>query len=192
MYHQRITHIVVSTDSVLRQRNKLSTAPTPHTSNTSALQDVLTASKHLLRYPYHPHHKSSYMGLQRFAIINIVPITDTMMKQCELSKFKGNRRRCRWCNRLLTGKQKRWCSQECSGTAAGEHWFSWSRKYVRLRDGQRCTTCGSRKQLEVNHIIQANGTHSKASCLHHTDNLETLCKKCHSEITRKQRNERNN
>lgn len=121
-----------------------------------------------------------------------MPITDTMMKKCELSQFTGNKYRCRWCNKALTGKQKRWCSEQCAGEASGEHWFSWARQYVRIRDGKQCITCGSRQQLEVNHIVQAEGSHSKASCLHHTANLETLCKKCHLEVTRKQRNARTN
>jgi hypothetical protein len=42
-------------------------------------------------------------------------------------------------------------------------------------------------RLEVNHIAQARGAHRELSCLHHLDNLETLCLDCHREETAAQR-----
>jgi hypothetical protein len=38
-------------------------------------------------------------------------------------------------------------------------------------------------RLEVNHRQPALGAHGTLSCLHHLDNLETLCVACHKTIT---------
>jgi hypothetical protein len=37
--------------------------------------------------------------------------------------------------------------------------------------------------VEVNHREPALGAHGTLSCVHHLDNLETLCVACHREIT---------
>jgi 5-methylcytosine-specific restriction endonuclease McrA len=47
-----------------------------------------------------------------------------------------------------------------------------------------------RFQLEVNHIRAAEGAHAQVSCIHHLDNLETLCGPCHRETTAQQARER--
>jgi len=38
-------------------------------------------------------------------------------------------------------------------------------------------------RLEVNHRVPALGAHGTLSCVHHLDNLETLCVTCHKETT---------
>ncbi|MDB5069676.1 MAG: hypothetical protein JWM87_787 [Candidatus Eremiobacteraeota bacterium] len=47
-----------------------------------------------------------------------------------------------------------------------------------------------RYQLEVNHKTPALGAHAEVSCIHHLDNLETLCGPCHRRITAQQARER--
>jgi 5-methylcytosine-specific restriction endonuclease McrA len=47
-----------------------------------------------------------------------------------------------------------------------------------------------RFRLEVNHIVPANGAHGVVSCVHHLDNIETLCHPCHVKVTNAQRNAR--
>jgi 5-methylcytosine-specific restriction endonuclease McrA len=47
-----------------------------------------------------------------------------------------------------------------------------------------------RHQLEVNHIVPADGAHAEVSCAHHLDNLETLCHRCHAETTAAQARDR--
>jgi len=47
-----------------------------------------------------------------------------------------------------------------------------------------------RHQLEVNHIVPADGSHADISCAHHLDNLETLCHRCHAETTAAQARDR--
>jgi len=39
------------------------------------------------------------------------------------------------------------------------------------------------ERLEVNHVIPCLGAHTVLSCLHHLDNLETLCVACHKQHT---------
>lgn len=62
------------------------------------------------------------------------------------------------------------------------------------RDGYACVRCGSKNDLEVNHIYPLGATERTGhrfaeSCEHHLDNLETLCHNCHLEATRQQRAE---
>jgi hypothetical protein len=38
-------------------------------------------------------------------------------------------------------------------------------------------------RLEVNHLQPALGAHRTLSCVHHLENLETLCIACHRETT---------
>jgi hypothetical protein len=39
------------------------------------------------------------------------------------------------------------------------------------------------QRLEVNHVQPALGAHRTLSCLHHLENLETLCVACHKAAT---------
>jgi hypothetical protein len=50
-----------------------------------------------------------------------------------------------------------------------------TRRAVRLRDGNRCATCGTTQRLSVHHITphRLGGTDA-------TDNLVTLCSRCHA------------
>ena len=46
--------------------------------------------------------------------------------------------------------------------------------YIKMRDGYRCTKCGSEDELTVDHIIpHANGGQTSYT------NLTTLCRRCH-------------
>jgi 5-methylcytosine-specific restriction endonuclease McrA len=45
-------------------------------------------------------------------------------------------------------------------------------------------------RLEVNHKVPALGAHAEVSCIHHLDNLETLCGPCHRGTTSAQARER--
>ncbi len=68
------------------------------------------------------------------------------------------------------------------------HWWSSARLDARERDGYKCVRCGSEERLEVNHITPlGDGSHSKMSCRHHLDGLETLCHNHHVEVTAQQR-----
>jgi len=59
------------------------------------------------------------------------------------------------------------------GTAT-EDWYEISDR-IRKRDGYKCAICGSKKELEVHHIVPlSKGGTSRE------DNLITLCRRCHS------------
>lgn len=60
--------------------------------------------------------------------------------------------------------------------------------WERLADeelARRPSWLGQRHELEVNHIQPVRGVRV-AGCHHHLDNLETLCRPCHVQTTRKQ------
>jgi hypothetical protein len=88
------------------------------------------------------------------------------------------------------------------------HWWTQARRAAKRRDRYRCCECGHEPpkrptrrrfpsetayraamrvwrsgrraaRLEVNHREPALGAHGTLSCLHHLDNLETLCVACH-------------
>lgn len=101
---------------------------------------------------------------------------------------------------------RRWCSQECSDRYWQSHGWTFASRAAIRRDGYRCVRCGHpgygvvsapigtftveearvMRQLEVNHRIPRNGRGYHNGCHHHQENLETLCKPCHSMETQKQ------
>lgn len=121
-------------------------------------------------------------------------------------------RRCDGCGDALTGRQRRWCSDDCANLYWTNHRFNRAREACRERsvaryrlveiygpDGTverqcyvpthwRCAHCGRHTPFpEVNHIRPAMGAHAAESCIHHQDNLEVLCGDCHAVVTRRQR-----
>jgi len=97
---------------------------------------------------------------------------------------------CDWCGKALAGRQKRWCSTFCTVEFQKHHVWSYSREAALRRDGWACVTCGSKKDLEVNHIQPRRGRGYDAGCAHHQENLETLCHDCHVKVTKQQRRDR--
>lgn len=165
---------------------------------------------------------------------------DTLSIECPLVLWRGEKGRCNWCDKELTGRQQRWCSSLCSDAYGRNHWWGYASKAAKERDGWRCTRCGHaptefdeakptigpapelrpfagdldawrramfewrlplkewedrkqahrrRTQLEVHHIAAAEGAHNRPSCLHHLDNLVTLCHPCHLEAERERKRE---
>ncbi|MHB8146621.1 MAG: hypothetical protein ACYDGM_05075 [Vulcanimicrobiaceae bacterium] len=116
---------------------------------------------------------------------------------------------CAWCGTPLPARRRTWCSDRCGDAFWKNHWWSLARRAAKRRDKYRCTKCGhalpkrpartafrteaayknamsawraARKtgRLEVNHIVAAHGRHAQISCVHHVENLETLCIACHA------------
>lgn len=102
---------------------------------------------------------------------------------------------CDHCGNALTGRQKRWCSQDCSLVLFRAHDWNGARRAAKRRDGHRCVKCGApddidtlgRSTLEVNHIVPREGAGYGWGCWNHPDNLETLCHPCHVTVTNAQR-----
>lgn len=121
---------------------------------------------------------------------------------CTASKWEGDTTRCRWCNAELSGRQRAWCSDECSRWFGRNHWWSWASNAAKRRDGQRCVECKRDPRevyeekvaagwahvdavrflkLETDHIEQVFGRHAVTGCHHHLDGLRTLCAHHHLE-----------
>lgn len=118
-----------------------------------------------------------------------------------LPRTKDGRVHARW----------RWCSDACARRWTREHHFSVARSAAIDRDGGACVWCGAterdrpdaeprdhgtgysialpdgRSWLEVDHVDPAQGRHGTRDCVHHVDNLRTLCRPCHRQRTREQR-----
>ena len=60
-----------------------------------------------------------------------------------------------------------------------------ARMRIRIRDDWKCVKCGMPGRLEVDHIVPRENGGS-----HDDDNLQTLCRGCHIEKTRQERNKK--
>lgn len=116
--------------------------------------------------------------------------TDKDFLRCKVMIWDGDVNHCRACNRILTGKQKRWCSKACYAVPGENHSWGDARRAALRRDLFMCQNCGisgRNVKLEVNHIVPILGKHNENGCHHHQQNLETLCRPCHLEVTKQQR-----
>lgn len=101
-----------------------------------------------------------------------------------------------------------WCSNDCGLAAARNHSWGFAQAEALKRDDYKCKRCGHQggesytdrggKQhhyrrghgMEVNHIKPLVGRGYHNGCVHHQENLETLCHTCHVSVTKAQRAER--
>jgi hypothetical protein len=112
----------------------------------------------------------------------------------------------------LPPRRRSWCSARCGDAFWNNHWWSRARVAAKRRDKYRCSRCGHKpaprptrvrfpvasayraatrawraaradNHLEVNHRRPALGAHGTLSCVHHLENLETLCVACHKTTT---------
>lgn len=130
------------------------------------------------------------------------PSSDAALLACTASSWEGDETRCRWCDKTLSGRQRRWCSHECANLFGRNHWWSWASKAAKKRDGNQCIECkqdplivfaakveagwsedAARKFmiLETDHVEQILGRHAQTGCHHHLDGLRTLCAHHHLE-----------
>jgi hypothetical protein len=118
---------------------------------------------------------------------------DDIYRACPLSTWQGDPMACRWCNRLLPARATRWCAAQCRITATTNHDYRLAHDAALARDGFRCTRpgCGATatldRAIETNHIELARGRHDQPGCIHHLENLESLCGRHHDEVTAGQR-----
>ncbi len=93
-------------------------------------------------------------------------------------------RRCVECERELASRRTPYCSRKCRWKFHGHYFWDSARSYVMLRDRYTCQLCGRRhraRELEVDHRVEiANGGAALAY-----DNLQTVCRPCHREKTRR-------
>jgi 5-methylcytosine-specific restriction endonuclease McrA len=116
--------------------------------------------------------------------------------ECELSLYSGGEYTCQWCavELIVGGKRTVWCSSKCRLTWERNHLWNRARSAARRRDKYACKVCGKSKaeghKIEVNHIEPLVGRGYHYGCVHHQNNLETLCKEHHQEKTNEQRQNR--
>jgi hypothetical protein len=138
------------------------------------------------------------------------PKSASLLAVCALSQARPGG--CAWCGAALPPRRRTWCSDRCATAFWNNHWWTLARRAAKRRDRYRCRRCGheppkrpararfasetayrsamrtwraakAANRLEVNHREPALGAHGTLSCLHHLDNLETLCVGCHRETT---------
>ena len=93
-------------------------------------------------------------------------------------------KQCVWCEKELTGRQRKYCSSECDNeyfrNVFALLWWSNARKLALERAGNKCERCGSTQTLEVHHkeklgLFEPRHNSSK----NRQDNLIVLCRNCH-------------
>jgi 5-methylcytosine-specific restriction endonuclease McrA len=138
------------------------------------------------------------------------PKSASLLAACSLSRAQPGG--CAWCGAALPARRRTWCSDRCGDAFWNNHWWSQARAAAKRRDKYRCTRCGhaapkrpsrvrfpsetaykaamrawragkAANRVEVNHRDPARGAHSTLSCIHHLENLETLCVTCHKATT---------
>lgn len=113
-------------------------------------------------------------------------IEESLLK-CELSSWSGDKKRCKWCDTELSGRQVNWCIEHKETNEQNHSWGVARREALR-RDKYLCTAlgCGGKAE-EVNHKIPILGKHNEFGCWHHLENLESLCRSCHLKSTAEQK-----
>lgn len=111
-----------------------------------------------------------------------------LRKECTLTVWSGDSGFCQVCNvELPSGRRTVFCSPKCSRWFEVNHVWRRARTAARRRDKYSCTSCGVHKTVEgvdVDHREPVNGVnYNVPSCLHHQENLQTLCKTHHKEKT---------
>lgn len=108
---------------------------------------------------------------------------------CELIPAKRDPNGCKLCNKKLTGRQKTWCSRQCSREYTRNHRWTNAKAHIKKEGAwYQCSHCQEfTKTIEVNHIVPCKGKHGQWGCHHHETNLELVCRPCHKIETNKQR-----
>lgn len=108
---------------------------------------------------------------------------------------------CTWCKEPVQPPKQTWCSKKCVEEYKLATDWNLIRNLVFKRDKGICAVCGvctkkpdkTARQLqhkcnysfEVDHVIPFSTCFS-----HNLENLRTLCKECHKQVTKKQAQER--
>lgn len=107
---------------------------------------------------------------------------------CNLTLWSGDGSLCQVCNNEITDKRRSvFCSKKCSSWWENNHVWRRARTAARRRDKYSCIICGvhrNEEPVDVDHRNPINGiNYNIPSCIHHQDNLQTLCKTHHKEKT---------
>jgi len=109
-------------------------------------------------------------------------LRDVRKKKAEILKEAFLNRKCAYCGKPLTGRQKYYCSEECRWNfyVKFKDYQSWLevREKALERDGYRCVKCG-RPANEVDHIVPI----ALGGSMFDLNNLQSLCSECHKRKT---------
>ena len=106
---------------------------------------------------------------------------------CGITQPTSGRKGFCWrCDGKLPKYKRQWCGEYCRDLYWNNHTWGKGRNAALKRDGWRCGNCGSGENLEVNHIVARQGGGYGNGCHNHLANLETLCRRCHVVVTRRQ------
>ena len=81
------------------------------------------------------------------------------------------------CGNLLKGRQRSWCSKECSDGFWEKHDWNSIRAHC-IREHPFCIRCNIRQTEEIHHIVPI----SEGGDVFDRDNLMPLCYPCHLEV----------
>jgi 5-methylcytosine-specific restriction endonuclease McrA len=101
-----------------------------------------------------------------------------------LKKIARRTQKCVECRVELPSHRQAYCSRRCRWRFHGHYFWDAARTYVLHRDRFRCRQCKGRfrvRQLEVDHIVEIG----RGGAPLDYDNLQTLCRACHREKTRR-------
>jgi len=115
-----------------------------------------------------------------------------MIKPPFAKRNKNGEKICVWCGGELSGRRRKWCSQECVDEYLARRSQAGMVSYVKIRDNGICAECGidsstlkipgRRKSWDAHHVIPLfeGGRHEP-------DNVITLCYHCHKKAHSKQK-----
>lgn len=119
------------------------------------------------------------------ASVRIVRRSASWFTEGRARKAEARRsRRCVECAEALDSGRTPYCGRVCQWRFQGRYFWDAARIYVMHRDRYTCQHCQVRRrarELEVDHIVEiARGGESLRY-----ENLQTLCRGCHREKTRR-------
>lgn len=65
-----------------------------------------------------------------------------MAGRCSLLMYEGVVGVCARCGRVLTGRRRKWCGDDCERAWQRNHIWSMAKEWAKRRDGYRCVRCG--------------------------------------------------
>jgi hypothetical protein len=101
------------------------------------------------------------------------------LSRCSVSHGDVGDGRCAWDGVPLTGRQRRFCSEDCRRLWRANHVWADARTEALRRAGGRCSECGATEALEVHHDPPVGRARSSHGCHHHQAVLSVLCRAHH-------------
>lgn len=103
---------------------------------------------------------------------------DEILMDCGLTQWRGDPKRCRWCDKTLRYPRRVWCSDWCAQQYAENH--VWAAAKEKARGNGGCVYPPPHSSLlDVDHIQPCDGKRTQG-CHHHQANLRVACQAHHA------------